>query len=359
MTRLRAACSASGQSVLPQLVDMIRLRAGPTRLGAHEYIDLRLYDNDKYSFAQKREFGGTRFKFAVLDSLNSPEWMATGNDKLVNYALLRALGLPYPEIHAIAAQRPRYFGDTPCFSAKAPLADFIRTEMSYPFFAKPARGYYGIGACAVSAYHAADDALELYDGSRLPVTEFTDQLLEHAGEGYLFQECLHSHPDVAAVCGNTVTTCRLDIFLDGDGPRLFYNTWKIPTGNNMIDNFHDGLTGNLLGLLDNDSGTVKRVVDGIGPDQDEVMQHPDTHQRLPGFRIPEWDRIKALCFKAATAFPGLRFQGWDVAVTPRGPVLVELNASSDLHGRQYASGRGVYNARLKDYLSRNARRKKR
>lgn len=358
-TRLSAACKASDQSILPQLADIIRLRLGPTRLGAHEYIDLCLYDNRKYSFAQKREFGGIRCKFNILNSLNSPEWAATGSDKLINYAILSALGLPYPEIYAIAARQPRHFGNIPCFVTKEPLANFIRTEMTYPFFAKPVRGYYGTGAYAVSAYDAASDSLDLNDGSRISLIQFADQILEKGRNGYLFQECLRSHPDVAEVCGNTVSTCRLDILLDKNGPRLFYTTWKVPTGNNMIDNFHDGLTGNLQATLDNDSGVVTRVVGGIGVEQNEIAEHPDTHKRLLGLEIPDWERIKALCYKATTAFPGLLVQGWDVAITPAGPVLVELNPTSDLHGRQYSTGQGIYNPVMKDFLSKYGRRKKR
>jgi len=358
-SRLRSACKASGQRMLPQILDIVRLRLGPTRLGAHEYINFCLYDSRKYSFAQKREFGGNRCKFDILNSLNSPEWTAIGSDKLINYAILSALGLPHPEIYAIASRRQRYFGDIPCFIAREPLADFIRSEMTYPFFAKPARGYFGIGSYAVSAYDASSDSIELYDGNRMPVPEFVDQIMENATSGYLFHECLRSHPEIAEICGNTVTTCRLDIFVENEGPRLFYNNWKIPTGRNMNDNFHDGLTGNLAAFLDADTGVVRRLVNSIGIDQKELVDHPDSGKRLHGFQVPDWDKIKTLCFTAATAFPGLRVQGWDVALTPKGPVLVELNATSDLFARQYISGEGIYNAALIDFLARYGRKKKR
>ena len=46
---------------------------------------------------------------------------------------------------------------------------------------------------------------------------------------------------------------------------------------------------------------------------------------LVSFQIPYWEESKALCLKAATRVPQMRYIGWDVGVTPNGPVFVEGN----------------------------------
>jgi hypothetical protein len=80
----------------------------------------------------------------------------------------------------------------------------------------------------------------------------------------------------------------------------------------------------------------------------EVESHPDTGARLQGAVIPEWRAMTELCLEAARHFPGLRLQAWDVAPTPVGPVILEINGAGNLSMTQRAEGRGVLdNAFLK------------
>jgi len=37
------------------------------------------------------------------------------------------------------------------------------------------------------------------------------------------------------------------------------------------------------------------------------------------------DQVKELVVRAALKYPGTRYVGWDVAITPEGPVLIEGN----------------------------------
>jgi hypothetical protein len=48
-----------------------------------------------------------------------------------------------------------------------------------------------------------------------------------------------------------------------------------------------------------------------------------------GFAIPLWAEACALVERAALAFLPLRTIGWDVAVTPRGALLIEGNVTWD------------------------------
>jgi hypothetical protein len=50
--------------------------------------------------------------------------------------------------------------------------------------------------------------------------------------------------------------------------------------------------------------------------------------------------------------PGLRTQSWDVAITDRGPILIEVNSKGNFSGPQNASGKGVLNERYKEHLRR-------
>ena len=54
-----------GVSVLRQFCDIIRLSRGRGRLGASEYYDYRLFDEHRFSHADKRRFLGWRAEAAL------------------------------------------------------------------------------------------------------------------------------------------------------------------------------------------------------------------------------------------------------------------------------------------------------
>ena len=56
-----------------------------------------------------------------------------------------------------------------------------------------------------------------------------------------------------------------------------------------------------------------------------LTHHPDTDLRFKGIEIPFWDRCCRLCLQAAGLFPQLPLVGWDLAITPEGPVIMEGN----------------------------------
>ena len=118
----------------------------------------------------------------------------------------------------------------------------------------------------------------------------------------------------------------------------------------MTDNFYAGSSGNLVGQIDLDSGLIKRVV-GVILEQSEVTVHPDTKEPLKDFILPHWRDIVKVCLTAAAAFPGLRFQHWDIAICSRGPVILELNSNGGLAMAHLAHRSGIYDAQFGALLS--------
>ncbi len=57
-----------------------------------------------------------------------------------------------------------------------------------------------------------------------------------------------------------------------------------------------------------DDGTVRRVVQGVGPPQIELDRHPDSDSQIVGTPVPQWSRARELCLSAAATMPHLRLQ---------------------------------------------------
>lgn len=56
-------------------------------------------------------------------------------------------------------------------------------------------------------------------------------------------------------------------------------------------------------------------------------KHPQSGIVFRDFQIPYWKEIISMCVDAADVIPEVGYVGWDVAVTPNGPVIIEGNTT--------------------------------
>lgn len=73
---------------------------------------------------------------------------------------------------------------------------------------------------------------------------------------------------------------------------------------------------------------------------------------LVGMTLPGWQRARQLCLRAASMFPGIRTQSWDIALTSAGAVILELNYGGDLNLHQLAHRRGILTPSYVAHLGR-------
>ena len=165
----------------------------------------------------------------------------------------------------------------------------------------------GQAGTGVHRYHAAE--IDDWD-------DFHRGLLER-GE-LLIEEVIVQHPDLAAVCPGTVNTTRVTAFFDGERTHILAMAQKFGRGA-----VSDQMTfGGFYTMLDENGHAVSAGYDSHG----HVHElHPDTGYRIADFQLPFIDDVKAFIDRVARVVPGIQYVGWDIVVTPDGPVLVEGN----------------------------------
>ncbi len=67
-----------------------------------------------------------------------------------------------------------------------------------------------------------------------------------------------------------------------------------------------------------------------------LPRHPDTGIQIEDARPPFAEEAKALARTALAQLRELRFAGFDIAVTPEGPTILEVNAEPDRRGQAYS-----------------------
>ncbi len=345
-TMLRAQ-KETGTSVIRQARDMLALRRGEGKLSAEEYLGNRLFDPG-FSMEDKRRFLGIQAK-VIVDRLCNPSFKgrAAVRDKIIFAAMMAELGFPVPKPLGFVHPTRSSFIATDLRDREA-LLGFLRA-LDGPVFGKPVDSRWSLGAASLDGYRSDSDSVILLGGEEIGAETFADQVMGFADKGYLFQERLVPHPEVARLAGPAIGTIRL---LTGnlEGEReLLDCAWKIVAGGNVADNFWRD--GNMLGQIDPETGTVMRVASGLAHESRTHEEHPDTGEALPGFTIPFWKEAVALVLQAATVLPDLRLIGWDIAVTPDGPVIVEANTLPAFNLHQLASGTGIMKGRFEAFVT--------
>jgi hypothetical protein len=355
------ARAETGKGILSQFIEIARLRRGDSALHPRDYYAFRVFDDRAYSAAAKGEVVSWRHK--VLGSVNDPQWRAVVRDKLNFYALIHSLGFPHPEVFALYQADGRPFGIAPTLRTVAEMATFFRTSMRYPFFAKPVNAAFGRGTSSVDSFDRESDRLLLAGGEEIGLDDYVARYGTAHHSGMLFQERVVQNPEVVRMCGPAASTLRMVVLNYEEGPRVFRCTWNIPVGPSIISNYERGKTGNLKAWIDVANGYVEDMIRAHpskpghpyvpGEFGVPAEAHPDTGVRLVGVTVPGWDAAVELCLRGARGFPGLRYQAWDIVLSDRGPLVMELNFEGG--PQQFPGKPGLNDAELRAFMKRYLR----
>lgn len=231
---------------------------------------------------------------------------------------------------------------------------FQRAEL-YPMVCKPIWGMWGRNVFVLLRHHAGADEIELASGVRIDAKALAAQFArisaqpaEVSRQGLIVQEQIRTHPHMAALAGPRLCSVRLVLMLHGGGPEVAVALLKIPVGTNMADNH--GERGNLIADIDSASGRLGTGLTDFGLDFGEVANHPDTGSVIAGTVLPDWQRALDIACRAARTLPGIPLQAWDIALSDRGPVLLEVNVNGGMRLPQFVKGAGLYRGRFADFL---------
>jgi hypothetical protein len=99
---------------------------------------------------------------------------------------------------------------------------------------------------------------------------------------------------------------------------------RIPVGDSIADNFDAGGIAAPIDLVQGTCGrgVRKKAKYPLQP----VAVHPDTGAELEGLKLPFWNETLALALRAHNALSSqMPVIGWDIAILPEGPILIESN----------------------------------
>lgn len=173
-------------------------------------------------------------------------------------------------------------------------------------FAKPDHGDQGKGIVKIKA----NDSKEI-----------DDLLNDCKKDTFVVEGAIEQIPEIAAINPSSVNTIRAYTLLKRNGEvQILGIMLRVGRKGSHVDNWGSGGIG-----YDFDLETGVCVGYGRDKQNNPFVIHPDSNIQMVGFRLPNYEQLKRTIVELAKLVPQARFVGWDIAITPNGYDLVEMN----------------------------------
>jgi hypothetical protein len=205
------------------------------------------------------------------------------------------------------------------------LNKWLKASKYQSLFIKPNDLKGGVGAFRLSESSLTDDAL---------IQPIYKQVLTTK---MLIQETLIQHPIIDAISPYSINTIRIDTYQPLNGEtRVITACMRFGRQGSVVDN--PGTSKGFFVKLNLDT----HQLEGLGQQiitfgTETFTHHPDTHHPLDGVHIPFVAEAIQLVLHATRVVED-RLVGWDVCITPEGPVLIEGNHNYHIVMLEIANG---------------------
>lgn len=172
--------------------------------------------------------------------------------------------------------------------------------------AKPNNGEQGKGIIKVSEHDK--EAIKLL-------------LEERKNSSFVMEEMLKNEVSIDAINGSSLNTLRCYTFIDKNGnPHILEMMLRVGRIGSHVDNWGSGGIGY---VFNKETGICSQY------GQDKLNRlytfHPDSNFQMIGYKLPHFEDLKKYILDVCMVEPKARFVGWDIAITPNGFELVEMN----------------------------------
>ena len=292
------------------------------------YCSGGLYQRD-IPWREKREHITTRTYLRRLRHINEPLVRFLTQNKVVTAGLLQLFGVPAPAFYGyLSTSAGQTFDARPLRSCSDLGALLSRGTINHLCF-KPITGWGGKGFIKLSVSQMAEglDVVLEPEGRRIDLqTLWDDYLPEKAREGYLCQQVVEQHPDLARFNPSSVNTIRTMMVRDSQGRWNMLDAWlRMGRGAVAVDN---GAMGGITARIDKGTGKID-VARDICLDFMTFDRHPITGVPIAGAQIPMWEEVQRVSVQTATVFDYMSWLAIDVAVGVAGPLIIEINEQPD------------------------------
>lgn len=286
---------------------------------ALHYLTSFMYRRDVHNFL---DYVSKREAIEVQDRINNPKLGYFITNKLSFMEHFERNGFPVPRLLGYNLLDKMHIKEAETWSIndlsspqsmKESLNHIMANGRIEDIFLKPMLGTQGVGAFRVNR-------------EQLNTTLDIERLYSSVSKNsYVYQQVVFQHPELSRLNPTSLNTMRIDTFrAPHNKAEIISALLRVGGGGNYIDAVSAG--GVFVGIhLDN--GYLKEKAQNFFHGSrvfGTFIANPLNGILFKGFQIPFFNEVKQTVTRAAESLPPALI-GWDVAVGPAGPVLIEAN----------------------------------
>lgn len=157
-----------------------------------------------------------------------------------------------------------------------------------------------------------------------------------------FEKQLEQDSSLAKFCPDTINTIRI-VTLNNEnthGVKIVGASVRFGRKGGFVDNLSQGGVAVKVNIP-----TGELTEYGMREyDITKYYEHPDTRLSFANSKIAHWDTVLLLVQSVSAMLPKYRVIGWDIALTPNGPVIIEMNTGAGIYSVQMNFEGGVAEA---------------
>lgn len=135
----------------------------------------------------------------------------------------------------------------------------------------------------------------------------------------ILEELIKQHDGMNKLYPGAINTCRIVTVLKDMQTKVIVAYLRVGNGA-YVDNFN---SGGMVVPVNVKNGKIE--YNALDKQHNLYKKHPYTGTKFIGFEIPMWEEVLNLVKEAGKKIPQVKFVGWDIAISDKGPVLVEVN----------------------------------
>jgi len=206
--------------------------------------------------------------------------------------------------------------------SKDSIIEFIKKHNT--FFVKPINGSCGKDILKINKYDYSN------------IEELINKLT-NTDVHYILEEVIKQNEEISRIHRESINTLRIVTLLTYDGDsylnhlnekidnsklkvNVIASFLRIGNNESFVDNFN---SNGLLVPINSSTGRLTEIA--IDKKKNIYKSHPKTNFIFKGFKIPYYKESIELVKKAALKIKFIGYVGWDIAITPSGPCIVEGN----------------------------------
>lgn len=293
-----------------------------------EYYD---FEFEKQDISFRESFLGLNEQRYYLDYLNPVRYYSLARNKYLAHKVLENTGVSLAVFYCYYQPEAHYHNSDECASSLNEVLRILKSKSVDSCVVKTTESSHGDNVWVYNSivYSDKDARLTRFDGQVIMLSSILGQ------DALIFESIVHQARQFASFNESSVNTVRFMTTLWPDGSAKVIATWfKVGRDGRCVDNAGDG--GNVDAAIDVETGRIYNVVEFDGWRHTKAIErHPDSNSQLNGVVIDNWHAIKEEVERFQQAFPYCKAAGWDIAITEKGPVIIEVNDFWDRTGQYF------------------------